>query len=51
MQLGRYLGPTDPEAGSVLTAKVLTGSGDVVRCNTFRLLTDMELDSKEVLDE
>jgi hypothetical protein len=24
MTLGRYLGPTDPEFGSVLTAKILT---------------------------
>jgi hypothetical protein len=51
MQLGRYLGPTDPDAGSVLTAKILANSDDVVRRNTFRLLTDRELESKEVLDE
>jgi hypothetical protein len=51
MQLGRYLGPRDPEVGSVLTAKTQIGSGDIVRRNTFRLLTDMELESKEVLDE
>jgi hypothetical protein len=25
--LGRYLGPTDPEAGSVFTAKILTYEG------------------------
>jgi hypothetical protein len=51
MQLVRYLGPTNPEAGSVLTAKELTDSGDVVRRNTLRLRTEMELDGKEVLDE
>ena len=51
MQLGRYLGPTDPEAGSVLTAKVLTRTGEIVRRNTFRHLTDTELESKQVQDE
>jgi hypothetical protein len=51
MQLGSYLGPSDPEAGSVLTAKILTGSGDVVRRNTFRRLTDVKLESNDVLDE
>jgi hypothetical protein len=38
MTLGRYLGPTDPEAGSVLTAKILTMNGDVIRRKTFRHL-------------
>ena len=51
MQLGRYIGPTEPEAGSVLTAKVLTSSGDVIRRNTFRHLTQLELDSPEVKEE
>jgi hypothetical protein len=26
--LGKYLGPTDPEAGSVLSAKILTYDGN-----------------------
>jgi hypothetical protein len=47
MTLGRYLGPTDPEAGSVLTAKILTMKGDVIRRNTFRHLDQTELDSEE----
>ena len=43
-----YLGPTELEAGSVLIAKVLTRSGEIVRRNTFRHLTETELESKEV---
>jgi hypothetical protein len=42
MTLGRYLGPTDPEAGSVLSGKILTFEGNVIRCNTFRHLTLLE---------
>jgi hypothetical protein len=42
MTLGRYLGPTDPEAGSVLSAKILTFEGNVIRRNTFRHLTQLE---------
>jgi hypothetical protein len=47
MTLGRYLGPTDPEAGLVLTAKILTMNGDFIRRNTFRHLEQTELDSEE----
>jgi Zinc knuckle len=47
MTLGRYLGPTDPEAVSVLTAKILTMNGDVIRRNTFRHLEQKEIDSAE----
>ena len=43
--LGRYLGPTDPEVGSVMTAKILTVTGEVVRRNTYRALTPEEWDS------
>jgi hypothetical protein len=39
MTLGRYLGPTDPEAGS---AKILTFEGNLIRRNTFRHLTPLE---------
>jgi hypothetical protein len=42
MTLGRYLGPTDPGAGSVLSAKILTFEGKVIRRNTFRHLTPLE---------
>ena len=55
--LGRYIGPTEPEVGSVLTAKILTETGEVVRRNTFRCLTQDELDSdvnrkgRELFDE
>ena len=41
--LGRYLGPTEPEVGSVLTAKILTSSGEIIRRNTLRSLTDQEI--------
>jgi hypothetical protein len=47
MTLGRYLGPTDPEAGSVLTAKILKLNGDVIRRNTIKHLEQKELDSEE----
>jgi hypothetical protein len=42
MILGRYLGPTDTEAGSVVSAKILTIEGNVIRRNTFRHLTPSE---------
>jgi hypothetical protein len=42
MTLGMYLGPTDPEAGSVLSAKILTFEGNVIRRNTFRHLLPLE---------
>ena len=45
--LGRYLGPTDPEVGSVLTAKILKSNGEVIRRNTFRHLTPEEFESEE----
>ena len=45
--LGKYIGPTDPEVGSVLTAKILKSNGEVIRRNTFRHLTQEELDSDE----
>jgi Reverse transcriptase (RNA-dependent DNA polymerase) len=48
MVLGRYLGPTDPEAGSVMSAKILKDTGKVVRRNTFRGLTQEEVDSVEM---
>jgi hypothetical protein len=47
MTLGRYLGPTDPEAGSVSTSKILTMNGDVIRRNTFRHLEQKEFASAE----
>jgi hypothetical protein len=43
MTLGGYLGPTDPEAGSVLTAKILTYEGNVIQRNTFRHLKQIEM--------
>jgi len=43
--LGHYLGPTEPEVGSVMTAKILTKTGEVVRRNTYRGLTPEEWDS------
>ena len=48
MLLGRYLGPTDPEAGSVMTAKVLVKSGEVIRRNTYRKLTPEEYDNSAI---
>jgi hypothetical protein len=42
MTLDRYLGPIDPEAGSVLSAKILTFEVNVIRRNTFRHLTPLE---------
>ena len=45
--LGKYIGPTDPEVGSVLTAKILKPNGEVIRRNTFRHLTQEELDTDE----
>jgi hypothetical protein len=47
MTLGRYLGPTDPEGGSVLSAKILTFEGNVIRRNTFRHLTPLEDENPE----
>jgi hypothetical protein len=47
MTLGWYLGPSNPEDGSLLTAKILTMNGDVIRRNTFRHLEQKELDSTE----
>jgi hypothetical protein len=44
---GRYLGPTDPEVGSVLTAKLLNSNGKVIHRNKFRHLTREELLSDE----
>jgi hypothetical protein len=49
MTLGRYLGPTDPEAGSVLSAKILTFEGNVIRRNTFRHLTPLEDANTELI--
>jgi hypothetical protein len=42
MTFGKYLGPTVPEAGSVVSAKILTFEGNVIRRNTFRHLTMLE---------
>jgi hypothetical protein len=49
MTLGRYLGPTDPEAGSVISAKILTYEGNMIRCNTLRHLTPIENESTELI--
>jgi hypothetical protein len=49
MTLGRYLGLTDPEAGSVLSAKILTFEGNVIRRNTFRHLTQLEDGNTELI--
>jgi hypothetical protein len=45
--LGRYLGPTESEVGSVLTGKILTATGEVIRCDTFTHLTDAEIASSD----
>jgi hypothetical protein len=47
VMLGRYLGPTTPEAGSVMTAQILTSNGEVVRRNTFRHLKREEYESED----
>jgi hypothetical protein len=47
--LGRYLGTTDPEAGSVLSAKILTFEGNVIRRNPFRHLAPLEDANTEVI--
>jgi hypothetical protein len=49
MTLGRYLGPTDSEAGSVLSAKILTLEGNMIRHNTFRRLTPLEDANNELI--
>jgi hypothetical protein len=49
MTLGRYLGPTDPEAGSVLSAKILTFDGNVIRRNTLRHLTPLDDANTELI--
>jgi hypothetical protein len=46
MTLGS-LGPTDPEAESVLSAKILTFHVNVIRRNTFRHLTPIENENLE----
>jgi hypothetical protein len=51
MTLGRYLGPTDPEAGSVLSAKILTFEGNVIRLHKFRHLTPLEDENPELTAE
>jgi hypothetical protein len=43
--LGRYVGHTEPQVGSVLTGKILTTTGEVFCCNAFRHLTDAEMAS------
>jgi hypothetical protein len=40
--LGRCLGPTEPEVGSVLSAKILKIAVGIFIRNTFRNLTDQE---------
>jgi hypothetical protein len=45
--LGRYLGPTEPESGSVMTAKILKDNGQVIRRNTFRHIRLEEYDTEE----
>jgi hypothetical protein len=45
--IGRYLGPTELEVSSVLTAKILTATGEVIRRNMIRNLTELELNSEE----
>jgi hypothetical protein len=45
--LGRYLGPTEPEVGSVFTTKILTANGEVVRRNSLRRQTPAKLSSDE----
>jgi hypothetical protein len=49
MTLGRYLGPTDPESVSVLSAKILTFEGNVIRRNTFRNLTLLDDANTELI--
>jgi hypothetical protein len=49
--LGRYLGPTDPEVGSVLTAKILKENGEIVRRNSYRHLTPDELEGETGIRE
>jgi hypothetical protein len=49
MTLGRYLGTTDPEAGFVLSAKILTFEGNVIRRNLFRHLTPIEDANTELI--
>jgi hypothetical protein len=49
MTLGRYLGPTDPKAGSVLTAKIHTYEGNFIQRNTFRHITHLENENQELI--
>jgi hypothetical protein len=45
-QLGRYLGPTRPGVGSVMSYKVLRQNGQVIRVDTLRKLTPQEWESE-----
>jgi hypothetical protein len=45
--LGRYLGPTEPEVGSVLTEKSLKSNGKVVERNTFRNRRKEDYESRD----
>jgi hypothetical protein len=45
--IGRYLGPTEPEVGSVMTAKILKCNGEIMRRITFRHVCWEEFDTEE----
>lgn len=45
-QLGRYLGPTRPGVGSVMSFKVLRQNGQVIHVDTLRKLTPQEWESE-----
>lgn len=49
MVLGRYLGPTDPEAGSTMLARILIENGQVIRRNTFCQLKLEEVESPDMI--
>jgi hypothetical protein len=50
-KLGRYLGPTEPGIGSVMSYYVLQYNGEVVTKRTIRKLTPQEQEDKTVLKE
>jgi hypothetical protein len=48
-KLGRYLGPTEPGIGSVMSYYVLQSNGEVVTNRTIRKLTPQEREDRTML--
>jgi hypothetical protein len=50
-KLGRYIGPTEPGIGSVMSYYVLQHNGEVVAKRTIRKLTPQEQEDRTMLEE